>query len=205
MTAAPTLSKDATDATGVAFLGGALVWIPRFAAAGPAAAWFDALFEETPWVQPRVRLFGRELPSPRLAAWFGDPGAAYTYSGLRNEPLPFSPTLAAIRQAVEAALGESFNSVLLNLYRSGDDAMGWHSDDEPELDARASIASLSLGGPRNFRLRHKRHRHWRIEIPLAGGALLVMKPPFQDEWSHAVPRERRPLPPRINLTFRKIR
>ncbi len=156
------------------------------------------------WRQPRVRLFGREVDSPRLAAWYGDAGAVYTYSGLRNEPLPWTATLDAIRNSVERATGATFNSVLANLYRDGGDSMGWHSDDEPELLPEAPIASVSLGCPRRFRLQHKRHRHLRLEIPLAPGSLLVMRAPMQQSWRHAVPRERGVEGERVNLTFRRV-
>ena len=96
------------------------------------------------------------------------------------------------------------NSVLANLYRDGRDAMGWHSDDEPELGPRPVIASLSLGGTRRFVFRHRREPERKYELPLGHGSLLLMRGDTQADWKHALPRTARPVAPRINLTFRRI-
>ncbi len=174
----------------------------------------DALFAELhagiAWEQHRIRLFGRELASPRLSCWIGDPGAAYTYSRTRFEPHPWPAALAALRPRVEAACGARFNSVLANLYRDGRDSMGWHSDDEPELGAQPVIASLSLGAERRFRLRRRRARGEpaqpgdMIELTLPHGSLLRMAGDTQRLCRHALPRMRHLAEARINLTFRRI-
>lgn len=187
------------------FLDGALTLYPKFAGHRFAESLFSELLATVPWTQPTVRLFGREIVSPRLAAWFGDDGAAYRYSGVRYDPIPWSTTLATVKKSVEQACGEGFNSALLNLYRDGRDSMGWHSDNEPELAPAAAIASLSLGARRRFRLHDRKHRYRRIEIPLVCGSLLVMRPPLQSEWRHCVPREAGIGEARINLTFRNVR
>ncbi len=189
--------------TAVDYLDGALSYRAAFAGAA-APDWRRALLRETPWSQPRVTLFGRQLDSPRLACWYGDAGAVYTYSGLRNRPLPWTPLLQEIRRAVERDSGETFNSVLLNLYRDGEDRMGWHADDEAELGDAPVIASLSLGACRRFRLAHRRRRQRRCELLLGDGSLLLMRPPLQSEWRHCVPREPAVTDARINLTFRRV-
>jgi alkylated DNA repair dioxygenase AlkB len=140
---------------------------------------------------------------PRLSAWYGDAGAVYTYSGLRLEPLPWTPVLLEIKQATERLSGTRFNSVLLNLYRDGQDSMGWHSDDEPELGPEPVIASVSLGALRRFVFQHKKRR-WRIALDLEPGSVLLMAGATQHHWRHALPKTRRPVAPRINLTFRTI-
>src|SRR5687768_4356117 len=121
---------------------------PAWLAPAEAAALFDALLAVVPWETHRIRLFGREVDSPRLSCWIGDPDAAYTYSGTRFEPHPWPAALRPVRTRVGAACGVDFNSVLANLYRDGSDAMGWHRDDERELGDRPVIASLSLGATR---------------------------------------------------------
>ncbi len=189
--------------TAVDYLDGALSYRAGFAGAA-APDWRRALLRDTPWSQPRVRLFGRQLDSPRLACWYGDAGAVYTYSGQRNRPRPWTPLLEEIRRAVEHDSGEIFNSVLLNLYRDGDDRMGWHADDEAELGEQPLIASLSLGACRRFRLAHRRRRQRRCELLLGDGSLLLMRPPLQSEWRHCVPREPAVTAARINLTFRRV-
>ena len=118
-------------------------------------ALFDALHREIPWEQHRLRLFGREIGSPRLSCWIGDEGTAYKYSGTRFEPHAWTPTLALLREELAARFDLRFNSVLANLYRDGRDSMGWHSDDEPELGTAPVIASLSFGAVRRFRFRSR--------------------------------------------------
>lgn len=164
---------------------------------------FDGLRRETPWGQHIITLYGRDVPSPRLSAWHGDPGAVYSYSGLRLEPLPWTPMLRIVRERVEELASTCFNSVLLNLYRDGQDSMGWHSDDEPELGRNPVIASVSFGAARRFLLQHKKQR-LRIELLLENGDVLVLGGATQHHWRHHVPKTRQPVASRINLTFRAI-
>lgn len=174
---------------------------PAWLGADEADALFAVLRAGLPWENHRVRLFGREHPAPRLSVWIGD--AAYRYSGLVREPAPWTPELAALRDRMSAELETSFNSVLANLYRDGADAMGWHADDEPELGVAPVIASLSLGAVRRFVL-GQRGGDGRLALDLPPGSLLVMAGATQARYRHAVPRARRAVGPRINLTFRRI-
>lgn len=178
-----------------------------------APAWLDApasdallarLLAEVPWQVHRIRLFGREVASPRLSCWIGDPGAAYRYSGALFEPHPWPPALRALRARLESACAARFNSVLANRYRNGSDAMGWHSDDEPELGPQPVIASLSLGATRRFALKARAKDGQRITLDLPKGSLLVMRGDTQRNYRHALPRTARPVGERINLTFRNI-
>jgi alkylated DNA repair dioxygenase AlkB len=183
--------------------GATLHYAPR-AIADPDA-WFARLRDEVTWERHRIRLFGREVDSPRLSSWVGDADAVYTYSNARFEPHPWTPALAALRDAVTRWCDAPFNSVLCNLYRSGADSMGWHSDAEPELGPEPVIASLSFGAVRRFRLRHRHDASHTLELPLAPGSLLVMAGLTQRNYRHDLPKTARVASPRINLTFRHIR
>jgi len=150
-------------------------------------------------------MWGRTLPQPRLTAWYGDPGRSYAYSGLRLDPLPWTPLLLDIKTRVEETAGSTFNSVLLNYYRDHHDSIGFHSDDEPELGDRPIIASLSLGAERTFILKHKTlGRLGRVQLRLAPGSLLLMSGDTQRCWRHGILTESRTCGPRVNLTFRRI-
>ncbi len=184
---------------------GELYLLPRFVADSEAAYLLDALSTELAWTRHRVRLFGREHLTPRLCAWYGDPGARYAYSGQALEPLPWPPALARLRERLNTALGLAFNSVLCNLYRDGADSMGWHSDDEASLGPRPVIASLSLGATRRFALRHRARRYRSVTLALGHGDLLIMSGGTQQHWQHAVPKTRLPVGSRMNLTFRAVR
>jgi alkylated DNA repair dioxygenase AlkB len=168
------------------------------------AALFAALLAETPWRQERIAVWGKVHEQPRLTSWHGDPGTRYTYSGITLDTCPWTPLLARMRRDVEAATGQRYNSVLLNLYRDQHDSVGWHSDNERELGRAPAIASLSLGATRSFRLRHRERAHPPVNISLTDGSLLLMAGGTQRNWQHAVPKETREKGPRINLTFRRI-
>lgn len=200
---------SATTATGeaLALRGAEVEYVPGFLSAGEADRLLARIREEVVFEQHRVRLFGREHPCPRLSAWHGDPHAVYRYSGQTLSPAPWTPTLAALRARVAAHCGEAFDAVLLNWYRDGRDGMGWHSDDEPELGPAPTLASVSLGGARRFVMKARgsgasspaRHA-WVLEH----GSLFVMRGPTQHNWRHAVPKTRRGVAPRLNLTFRRV-
>jgi len=79
--------------------------------------------ETVPWQQRMITMYGKQLITPRLTAWYGDTGKGYTFSGSKFDPLPWTPELALIREKVEAIAGSGFNSVLLNYYRDGNDSV----------------------------------------------------------------------------------
>ena len=178
-----------------------LAWLAQLPLARPNQEVFARLLADTPWRAETVLVYGKRHPQPRLTAWYGN--ASYTYSGLRLEPLPWTPLLLELRAAVEAACGQRFNSVLLNLYRNERDSMGMHSDDEPELGPAPVIASLSFGATRILVLRHKRDKQV-LRLPLTDGSLLLMAGATQQNWVHGINKSTRPLGTRINLTFRYI-
>jgi alkylated DNA repair dioxygenase AlkB len=168
-----------------------------------ADALFLALRRDVDWQQEHVLIFGERRRVPRLVAWHGDPGASYVYSGTSHEPRPWTADLLDVREVAQALTGHRYNSVLLNLYRDGNDGMGWHADDEPELGRDPAIASVSLGATRRFKLRHRK-RKLVTTLDLDHGSLLSMAGPTQHHYVHAVPKTSRPVGERINLTFRFV-
>jgi alkylated DNA repair dioxygenase AlkB len=170
-----------------------------------ARAAADRLFEElqstVAWRQEVATVMGRRLPIPRLTAWHGQAG--YVYSGIRMEPAPWTPALLELRETAEALAGQSFNSVLLNLYRSGRDSVSWHADNEPGLGQNPVIASLSLGAVRRFQLKHRRTGE-RLSLDLPHGSCLIMAGATQHHWLHQLPKTAQAVGPRINLTFRAM-
>ena len=176
-------------------------WQPYYLQADEATRCLDLLWQELCWRQQEILIFGKKVMQPRLVAWYGDADARYQYSGLALEPLPWHPVLSDLRTQLEKHCQAPFNSVLANAYRDGSDSMGWHRDDEPELGPRPVIASLSLGQERRFLLR--RNGADRSEgLLLTHGSLLVMKGESQRLYRHSLPRSKRPMGLRINLTFR---
>jgi len=181
-----------------------LRYLPGFLRPDRAEAIFRHLQAEVPWREDTITLFGKTYLQPRLTALYGEGGITYSYSGITMHPLPFTPLLQELREAVEHESGHDFSTVLINLYRDGRDSNGWHADDERELGPAPVIASLSLGAPRAFLMRHRHLKGQRFRLLLEPGSLLLMAGDTQRFWLHQVPKTRRAVGPRINLTFRKI-
>lgn len=171
---------------------------------------YDALLRELidniRWKQESIKIYGKVHAQPRLSAWYGDDNATYSYSGIKLQPMAWTPLLSDIKCRVETISGHAFNSVLLNYYRDQNDCMGMHSDDEKELGRHPVIASLSLGEERDFILKHKYRKDLKtIKLPLPCGSLLLMKADTQTCWKHGIDRQRQACGARVNLTFRQIR
>lgn len=171
--------------------------------------YFKRLKSELQWHQDTLQMYGKPVLIPRLNAWYGDAGAAYSYSGLDLTPLPWTDTLSQLKSQLEQSLAAdfgavTFNSVLANLYRDGRDSVSWHSDDEPELGAQPLIASLSFGATRRFSLRLRGRKDRPTHIDLGAGSLLVMAGTTQRYWHHQLPKTNSAVAERINLTFRSI-
>jgi alkylated DNA repair dioxygenase AlkB len=181
---------------------------PDFLTALGANALLNTLLNETPWRQAELVIYGKRVKMPRLTCWYGDPGATYVYSGLRNEPLPWTEALAELRAKVEQTTKRPFNSVLMNYYRTGDDYMSWHRDDERELGRTPDIASVSVGVTRRFQFREAKPladvKRQTYELELTNGSLLLMRGDTQKVWEHGIPKVRNVTEPRINLTFRLV-
>lgn len=181
-----------------------LNYIPGFLTPDRADTLFRLLLEQVPWGQDDIRVFGKTYPQPRLTALYGESGRTYSYSGITMHPEPFPPALEHLRNAIEDQSGHVFTTCLLNLYRNGEDSNGWHADNEKELGPNPVIASVSLGQVRAFHLKHRTDPALRFKLLLEHGSLLLMGGAMQHHWLHQVPKTRKPVGQRINLTFRKI-
>jgi alkylated DNA repair dioxygenase AlkB len=181
-----------------------LQYIPGFLTPEEASTLFQVLLSEVPWQADTIKVFGKTYDQPRLTALYGESGKPYTYSGITMHPYTFTPALKTLKQRVEQECDTSFTSVLLNLYRHGQDSNGWHADNERELGPEPIIASVSVGGSRYFHLKHRNLKDQKLKILLEPGSLLIMAGKTQEKWLHQIPKTKKPVEPRINLTFRKI-
>ncbi|XP_013182428.1 PREDICTED: alpha-ketoglutarate-dependent dioxygenase alkB homolog 2-like [Papilio xuthus] len=161
----------------------------------------------------KIKVFGKIYPLPRQQVAYGDPGITYTYSGITVPALPWPTPVLAIRDLLFKLKGILYDFVLVNKYRNGNDHMGEHRDNEPELDPKYPIASVSLGQERVFVLKHKdtrkpgpnRKQIPPVKINLEHGSILLMNPPTNEIWYHSLPVRKKLTGARINLTFRKMR
>jgi alkylated DNA repair dioxygenase AlkB len=159
----------------------------------------EDLLNRMDWKQNSIKIFGKIIPEPRLTAWYG---SAYTYSGIHWPENPFPDFLTPLLMRLRNEFDFDFNSVLINFYRDGKDSMGWHRDNEPEMDQQL-VASISVGSTRIFRVKN-RISNVSKSIELEHQSLLLMRN-FQTNWMHCIPKSNKISEPRINLTFRRIK
>lgn len=164
----------------------------------------DKFITKVPWEQKIVKMYNKEVATPRLTAWYGDPGTNYSFTGLSLDPLPWTKELLMMKERVEELAEVEFNSVLLNYYRNGNDSVAWHRDNEKVLGNNPIIASVSLGQVRSFDIRLQADHQKKYSILLENGSYLLMKGQLQENWEHRIAKSTRPMKPRINLTFRRI-
>ncbi len=182
---------------------GEAVYYSSFLDADKAADYLQSLLHTIVWKNDEALIFGKHIQTRRQVAWYGDRPFEYTYSGITRTALFWTDELLALKNKISASTGETFNSCLLNLYPSGKEGMGWHSDAEKDLRKNGTIASLSLGAERKFSFRHKQTRE-SVSLKLAPGSLLLMKGSTQTHWLHRLPPSSRIHSLRINLTFRTV-
>ena len=178
-----------------------LLYVPKFLAKSEADSLLEHCLRDLSWQQERFMLFGKLVTAPRLTAWYGEAGTAYRYSGVTRAGNTWTPMLRRIANLVGQRLTTSFNFVLANRYRSGDDCVGWHADDERGL--APVIASLSLGETRVFCVKPKVGGP-SVGLPLEHGGLVVMWGRCQRDFKHALPRTARSKGERVNLTLRCV-
>ncbi|MBT3444516.1 MAG: alpha-ketoglutarate-dependent dioxygenase AlkB [Flavobacteriaceae bacterium] len=181
-----------------------LRYYQNFLSSQVADHYYEALLKNIPWQQDNVKVFGKVYAQPRLTSLHSNTLDTYTYSGLTLKPYPMIPELLELLYQIQRICNHDFNCVLLNLYRDGADSNGWHADNEKELGKQPQIASFSLGASRFFHFKHRRIKEKKYKMELHHGSLLLMEGAMQEHWLHQIPKTKKPMQPRINLTFRKI-
>lgn len=181
-----------------------LIYYPEYFGIEEADQYFNELLQQTIWRQDDIKVFGKTYQQPRLTALYGDSSKPYSYSNITMYPEIFTPLLKKIKSKIEQDSGHRFNTVLLNLYRDGQDSNGWHADNEKELGKNPVIASVSFGETRPFHFKHRTIKTERHKLDLTHGSLLIMRGEMQHYWLHQIAKTKKPVSPRINLTFRYI-
>jgi len=152
---------------------------------------FAALRDEIPWESDRRWMYDREVDVPRLVAHYGAP--------------PFPAVLEEIRRRIEPLVEVKIERIGLNFYRDEHDSVAWHNDKVRVYGSTPTIALVSFGATRRMQLRTKPAVASRrsLGIDLEPGSLLLMQGSSQLNWDHTIPKERRPIGPRISVALRK--
>ncbi len=198
--ATPSLFNDSQEI--LPFDGSAILYRRVFSQDFTQAA-FAKLMVQTPWEQPEIVMFGKKYLQAGLSTWHTNTGVNYVYSRIERVAHPMTDLLEDFRLRCESVASASFNSVLVNLYRDGNDSVSWHSDNEAINGREPTIASVSLGATRRFCLRHRETKE-TMRVDLEDGSLLVMSGLSQQCWVHQIPKTKVAVGPRINLTFRLV-
>lgn len=183
---------------------GQYLFYPNFFSVSESDFFLRQLRADIDWKQESMNMYGKQVNFPRLTAWYGDNDRPYSFSGITLFPNNWTEELITIKERIEPLSRIRFNSVLLNLYRNGNDSISWHTDAEKELGENPIIASVNFGATRKFQLRHIKTKE-KLEIELTHGSLLVMQGELQHFWQHQVPKTTQNVSERINLTFRMIK
>ena len=183
---------------------GEYIFYPNFFSKSESDSLLKNLRSNIIWKQESMNMYGKKIDFPRLTAWYGNNDKPYSFSGITLQPLPWTSEILTIKSKIEPVAKTEFNSVLLNLYRDGNDSISWHTDAEKELGINPIIASVNFGATRKFQLRHIKTKE-KLEIELTHGSLLIMQGELQHFWQHQVPKTSNVVGERINLTFRVIK
>ncbi|WP_298494489.1 alpha-ketoglutarate-dependent dioxygenase AlkB [uncultured Algibacter sp.] len=184
--------------------GANVIYYPNFFNTIKANKYFENLLNNIDWKQDTITVYGKTYLQPRLTAFYATNKNTYKYSNITMQPNAFDNDLLEIKKTIEEALKINFTSCLANLYRNGDDSNGWHADNEKELGINPIIASVSLGAERIFHFKHKTDKSLKTKLILKHGSLLLMQGETQSNWLHQLPKTKKTIKNRINLTFRII-
>lgn len=161
----------------------------------------NTFLSTVPWQQSKVKMYEKEVWTPRLSAWFGERPIR---SDEKRTPIAWTPELLFIKERIEGWTGIMFDGVLLNYYRDNNDSVAWHSDKDTIPGLKTEIASVSFGQERSFDFRNKENHSQKYSIKLEHGCLLLMKGDLQKYWEHRIAKSNITMSGRINLTFRKV-
>ncbi len=177
-------------------------YLPEFFTPTESEYFINKFIKETHWKQPIVKMYDKELITPRLIAWFGDVSEGSYLVKKIPDAMPWTSELLMIRDKVEQFANMQFNSVLLNYYRDGNDSVAWHSDKDSAFGKKTVVASVSFGQVRSFDIRNKHDYKERYSIKLEDGSFLLMKAGLQEFWEHRIAKSTKVMKSRVNLTFR---
>ena len=123
---------------------------------------YDSIMQNVNFEQSVRHIFGKNIPIPRLQSWMSDDGVkANLYQ--KQKGLPWSEEIMILRNKLEELTSFKFDYVLINLYRDGQDSIGFHSDNESIGEDKNIICSISLGATRKFLMRHVQWKEKNIK------------------------------------------
>jgi alkylated DNA repair dioxygenase AlkB len=156
---------------------------------------------------PKIKIFGKDAEMHRSVGFFSDESKGYKYSNQISKSIELPPFLKELLEKINKEFDTDFNGILVNMYSSGEDYIGAHSDDEKGLGKRSTVIGISLGETRIMRFRGKKtpiiqNGKKYVDMEMPNGCLFSMED-FQKEFTHEIPIQKKINGTRISLTFRK--
>jgi len=152
---------------------------------------FATALDALDWREGTERIRGADIPRPRLVA-------SPARDQLPDDLALFDQMSAALTQRY----GVQLDRITCNLYRHGRDSVAWHGDRVARELPQATVAVVSLGEPRPFRVR-PRGGGSSYSWPVGRGDLVVMGGSCQRTCEHSVPKVAA-AGPRIAVMFRPV-
>lgn len=149
-------------------------------------ALFETLAGVAEWSQPVVKMYDREVVTPRLIARI-DPET--------HESIP------GIIECLSDRYDVPLDQVSAGWYRDGNDSVAPHGDRIARDLPYSTVATVSLGGSRRFIIRSRQGGPGR-SFSLGHGDLVVMGGTTQRTHEHGVPKTTSHVEPRMALMFR---
>ncbi len=184
-------------------------WIMMHASAVPCSkAQFTEMWATIPETRNQIKLYGKTHDVPRFQKLFGD--ASYSFSGITLQPEPEIPALVerCLAFARDKYPAFEWTGALVNYYPDGNSCIGAHSDSEADLVKGAPICSFSFGGERALRIKYRGKGAdvlvRKADVPCPDGSALIMGGDMQREFTHELPRTKRLVRSRINVTVRSF-
>lgn len=185
------------------YLNNRLIHYPSYFPDGVATNYYSRLKNETQWLSPfYTNPDGKIIHLPRLTANYGE--KSYNYSNLVFEPFVWTDLLLSLKDIAENLAEQTFNALVIQFYRDGNDGVNWHSDEDGGIGKNPVIVSMSFGDTRTFMFKPKALVDSdSVAFALKNGDIVIMKDDLQHTHLHRIPKEENKTG-RINLTFRKI-
>ena len=151
-------------------------------------------------------MYGRMMKVPRGQASFTlNDQIHYDYKVSGGSPPNYimCEKMKGITSKVNEELQTNFNTILMNVYRGGDDCISFHKDKEAGWVEGTGFSTLSFGAERDFQIRNNETKETQ-NILHEDGLCIHMPHPMNDHYQHGVPKRKRVKGTRISLTFREI-
>ncbi len=151
--------------------------------------------------------------SPQIAL-YGDCKYVFNAASKQMTPSPIKQdsTLCKVLSIVSSKMGVSYNSILVTKYRDRNVGLGWHKDNEAEIDQSVPISTLSIGATRRFLISDSKDKTSRTQLyekALAENSVLTMQSSLQNTHYHRLAEGRGSISSkrgvRLSLTFRRLK